>query len=102
MGIVGDRPEDGLRVSLERPREGGPPWVYRGEVVMPTGRFETHAVVTADGATTVTVTAGGGGDERLAERLAHRVKLLLRSAWKHAHADQSPPPSRLVRWRTET
>ena len=31
--------------------------------------------------------------------LADRVRLFVRSAWKHAREDGLPPPRRIVRWR---
>jgi hypothetical protein len=93
MGIVGDIPERGVRISLERPRVGGPPWVYRGEAVTPASRHAVTATVSSEGDVGVELP----GD--CPEGLEKRVRLVLRAAWKHASADGAPPPSRIARWR---
>jgi hypothetical protein len=92
MGIVGPRPERGVRVELERP-EGGPPWAYRGEAVTPTATYGVAATIAAEGA--VTVDLDGAPPPGLGER----VRLILRAAWRHAGEDGAPPPRRIVRWR---
>ena len=92
MGIVGPRPERGVRVELERP-EGGPPWAYRGEAVTPVDTHAVAATIAAEGE--VAVDVGPGAPAGLAER----VRLILRAAWKHACEDGAPPPRRIVRWR---
>lgn len=92
MGIIGERPESGLRLDLERPRDGGPPWAYAGEVVTPEARFVARAVIVADGAVSVELV-----DAPAALDLEGRVKLILRAAYKHAQPE--PPPRRIQRWR---
>lgn len=101
MSIVGDRPESGVRIVLERPREGGPPWVYGGEAQVPDGAFALS--VTIDDAGTVVVTFGeplGTSSDRAPEPdLAERVRLLVRTVYKQYKADGEPPARRIVRWR---
>jgi hypothetical protein len=95
MGIVGDSPETGVRVTVERALEGGPPWSYAGEAVTPAARFPVAAVIEGDGTVAVQLPAGAPAG------LAEQVRLNLRAAWKHAHDDGAPPPRRIVRWRAE-
>jgi len=93
VGIVGDRPESGVRIDLARPVEGGPPWRYEGEATTERERFPLTAVVSADGNVVVDVSPGSPVG------LADKVRLLARSAWRHAREDDLPPPRRIVRWR---
>ncbi len=93
MGIASDIPEGGVRIALERPRVGGPPWTYRGEAVTPASRHAITATVSGEGAVGVEL----AGDAPAG--LEKRVRLMLRAAWKHASADGAPPPSRIARWR---
>jgi len=87
MGIIGDRPETGLRIDIERPRDGGPPWVYEGTATTP------------DAEARIRVTVGANGDVAVeAERddVAERARLIVRAAYKHA---DGAPPRRIRRWR---
>jgi hypothetical protein len=93
MGIVGDVPERGLRVTVERERSAGPPWVYRGEAVTPTLRHAITASISESGEVAIELPADSPPG------LDKRVRLVLRAAWKHAIADGSPPPLRIARWR---
>ena len=93
MGIVGDVPEGGVRITVERARDGGPPWIYRGEIVTPVARHAVLATVSAQGDVGVEVPDG------VSPAIQQRVRLVLRAAWKHASADGTPPPSRVARWR---
>jgi hypothetical protein len=95
MGIVGGHPESGMRIEVERALEGGPPWGYRGEAVTPHARFPVTAVVSAAGEVAVDM----AGDAPVG--LADKVRLLVRSVFKHAQGESSPPPRRIVRWRAE-
>ncbi len=94
MGIVGQHPETGVRVEVER-IENGPPWTYRGEAVAPDDRFALSARIEADGEVAVEL------EPRAPGGLGPRIRLLLRAAWKHAHEDGAPPPRRIVRWRAD-
>ena len=95
MPIVGPHPASGVRVDVERPLHGGPPWRYAGRVATPEASFELEASLGEDGSADVSLPpeAPGGLDER--------VRLLLRAAFKHAQGEGRPPPRRIVRWRPE-
>ncbi len=95
MGIVSEFPESGVRVVLERPGDGGPPWVYDGAAVTPSRRFAMRAVVTEAGEVTVQV------DDAAPSDLALRARTMVRTAYKHANDESpgSPPPRRIHRWR---
>jgi hypothetical protein len=95
LGIVGDHPESGVRIDVQRPVGAGPPWSYAGEAVTPTERFRIEALVTADGAVTVQLADGAPAG------LAEKARLLLRAAVKHAREEEADPPRRIVRWRAE-
>jgi len=95
MGIVGDHPETGVRIEVERALEGGPPWCYRGEAVTPNARFPITATLSASGEVSVDLAPGAP------PVLADRARLVVRTAWKHAHEDAVAPPRRIVRWRPE-
>jgi len=89
--IAGDRPESGVRIAIERPRDGGPPWIYEGAVHTPEASAPIRVVVTEDGA----VEVEGAPD------LSEKVRLIVRTAWKQAKSDGEPPARRIVRWRGE-
>jgi hypothetical protein len=93
MGIVGPRPETGLRIDLERPVREGPPWRYEGKIVTAAAHFRLQAVVTENGEVTLTEA------EPLPDGVAKKARLMLRAAWRHAQDDAAPPPRRIVRWR---
>jgi hypothetical protein len=97
MGIVGDRPETGVRIDVERARDGEPPWRYAGQAVTPESTFGLEATVGADGTVGVALAAGAPPG------LADKVRLLLRAAWKHADELESgaSPPRHIVRWRPD-
>jgi hypothetical protein len=97
MGIVGHHPESGVRVSLQRDRGEGPPWRYDGEAVTESARFSLTARLDTAGVVTVALPPDAPPG------LAEKVRLMIRTAWKHAQRDQASdetaPPRRLVRWR---
>jgi hypothetical protein len=95
MPIVGPLPESGIRLECERPADGGPPWSYAGEVALPDSSFVLSAKVEADGAIELSFVPVAP------EGLHERVRLLLRSAIKHARDEGRPPPRRIARWRPE-
>jgi hypothetical protein len=96
MAIVGHHPESGVRVTVERPRVGGPPWRYVGEVATESARYGLSVTLEADGAVAVDL------QSEPPSGLAEKVRLIVRAAWKHARDDGAPPPLRLARWRAET
>jgi len=95
MGIVGGRPETGVRLDVSRPREGGPPWRYEGEAATPTACYRVIADVDAAGDASVELPA------QAPAALVEKVRLILRAAWRHAREDDVPPPRRIVRWRAD-
>jgi hypothetical protein len=95
MGIVGRHPESGVRIEVERARAVEPPWRYEGEVVTPSDRYRVAATLAEDGGVSVELQSGAP------PALAEKTRLLVRSAWKHAHEDEAPPPRRIVRWRAD-
>jgi hypothetical protein len=101
MGIVGQHPESGVRIDVQRARVGGPPWRYEGEAATPSELLPLRALVEADGSVTVEL-EGQSGPDRPA--LAEKVRLMLRAAWKHGAQEDggaAAPPRRIVRWRPE-
>jgi hypothetical protein len=92
MGIVGEFPETGVRIEVERPAAGGPPWRYAGYAVAPGARFAMSAVVSAHGDVRVELPPDAP------QGLADRIRLILRTAYRHAQNDAVAPPRRLVRW----
>jgi hypothetical protein len=96
MGIVGHHPESGVRIEVERSRESGPPWRYEGEAVTPGMRFPVAATVADDGVVNVELEAAAPPG------LAEKVRLLLKTAWRHADQDDAAPPKRIVRWRPDS
>jgi len=95
MPIVGDRPERGIRVHLERVPDLGPPWKYHGAAVTPVARFELTISLSADGVVHVDLAPDAPAG------VAEKLYLLGRVLLKHARADGAPPPRRLVRWRAQ-
>jgi hypothetical protein len=95
MPIVGPRPESGVRVDVERPLRGGPPWHYAGHAATPDASFALEVTLGEDGSVEVRLPpeAPAGLDEK--------VRLLLRAAFKHAQSEDRSPPRRIVRWRPE-
>jgi hypothetical protein len=97
MGIVGHHPESGMRIEVERHREGGPPWRYEGECVTPSERFRVAAVVDQTGNVAVELPPDAPA------ALAERTRLIVRTAYRHACGgeDDAAPPRRIVRWRAD-
>jgi hypothetical protein len=93
MTIVGEYPESGVRVEVERPVTGGPPWRYHGEAVTPTARFSLHLLAQEDGSVTVELADGAPPE------LSEKTRLMLRAVCRHAVKDDAVPPRRIVRWR---
>jgi hypothetical protein len=94
MGIVGQYPESGIRVEVERTDAGGPPWTYRGEAVSPSQRFPLAAEVTVNRDVLVAL------PDAAPAGMAERIRLLLRAACRTG-TDATPPPRRIVRWRAD-
>ena len=95
MGIIGQRPETGVRLDVERPQAGGPPWRYAGTAA--TAEGEVPVTATVDAAGEVQVELGGPG----AGELAEKIRLIVRAVYKHAAQDGMPPARRIQRWRAD-
>ena len=94
MAIAGDKPETGVRISVERAKNSDPPWTYSGEATLPERSHPIRVIVTPEGEVTVE------GDD-LPAGLGEKARLIVRTVWKQAKADGVPPPWRIVRWRAE-
>ncbi|AKV02356.1 hypothetical protein AKJ09_09019 [Labilithrix luteola] len=101
MSIAGERPESGVRIALERPRDGGPPWSYTGAAYVPDDTFALKVLVTAEGTVEVEVQAKGDSGNPPPADLAEKVRLIVRTAFRQAKTDDEPPARRIVRWRGE-
>ena len=80
-----------MRIAIERPRDGGPPWRYEGHAHTPDASAPIGVVVAADGAVDVDAPPD----------LAEKIRLIVRTAFKQAASDGEPPARRIVRWRGE-
>ncbi|MBL8610993.1 MAG: hypothetical protein JNL38_26865 [Myxococcales bacterium] len=99
MGIVGDKPESGLRLHVEREaRNVDAPYRYRGTLAAPEDSWAVEAEIAAGGATRVDLAPSAGGAPAPPDA-AERVRLILRTALRQA--DGGPPPRKIVRWRGE-
>lgn len=105
MGIVGNRPETGLRVTLRRlatavgnaAEEGAHTRaVYDGEIVASDGSRERFlATVRSEGAVSVTPSAAG----TVTDANAKRATLLLRTIVRECERDgRAQLPAKIVRW----
>ena len=105
MAIIGGHPESGVRIQLERPFEGGPPWRYDGTALTPTMRFVVRAEVSATGEVNLELDydppPGKDHPRDPTSELELRIKTMIRAAHKHAQQDApgSPPPRHIQRWR---
>jgi hypothetical protein len=94
MPIVGEHPESGLRIDIERPRDPSPPWRYEGRAFTPIESFRIVVTLSENGDVEVDALGAGGA-------IADRVRRIVRSAWRQAQKGHAPPPSRIARWRPE-
>jgi hypothetical protein len=93
VAIVGERPETGVRLTLDRSFAGGASGlVYEGQIATKEGEFAVR--VDVDGAE-VRVATEAGAD------LAEKARLIVRTVLRHAEADAVPPPRRIQRWRAD-
>ncbi len=101
MPIAGDRPETGVRINVEREKSReDPPWAYAGAAYVPEASFPVTATVDASGEVTVDVSPSAEGLAPPPD-LAEKVRLIVRTAYRQAKADDEPPAWRIVRWRGE-
>lgn len=96
MAIVSDHPDHGLRIAIERPAVGGPPWHYKGAAFTKETSYQLK--VTVLDAEEVRVEA----EDRAPDDLAEKVRLIVRAALKQAKSEGiSAPARKIVRWRGE-
>lgn len=98
MAIIGERPETGVRIAIERAREGGPPWSYEGTAALPDAIFPVTVVVSDGGEVDVTL---DGNDGSPPADLAEKIRLIVRAAYRQAKSDDESPAFRIVRWRAD-
>ena len=101
MPIAGDRPETGVRIKIERDKAlEDPPWRYAGAAHVPEASFPVAVVVDAAGEVTVSISPAPDGTAPPAD-LAEKVRLIVRTVYRQAKADDEAPAWRIVRWRGE-
>jgi hypothetical protein len=100
VAIVGERPQTGVRIAIERPREGGPPWVYAGSAFLPDASFSARVTVSEAGEVDVALSSEEGGGSPPPD-LAEKIRLIVRTVYRQAKSDGEPPAFRIVRWRAD-
>ena len=98
MGIIGQRPESGVRISVERASTAAAspgPWRYEGTAATPEAEFPITATIDASGEVKVAVPSNAPGD------LAEKIRLILRAVYKQKDGDERAPARKIVRWRAE-
>lgn len=101
VGIVGERPETGVRIAIERPREGGPPWSYAGSATLPDAAFPVVVTVSESGDVGVELAPSGDTGAAAPADLAEKIRLIVRTAFRQAKSDGEAPAFRIVRWRAD-
>lgn len=103
--IVGERPESGVRIAIERPRIDGPPWSYGGTAALPGAIFPVRVTVSEIGDVDVVLSPAS---EPASESgvmpppdLAEKIRLIVRTVFRQAKSDGEPPAFRIVRWRAD-
>jgi hypothetical protein len=88
-----------VRIAIERSREGGPPWSYAGAAVLPDASYPLAVTVSEAGEVGVELAPATGGDHPPPADLAEKVRLIVRTVYRQAKADDEAPAWRIVRWR---
>lgn len=100
MPIAGEKPESGVRIAIERPKDQAAPWKYAGFAHVPDASFPLVATVTDDGTVEVELAPAESGQAPPGD-LAEKVRLIVRTVYRQAKADDEAPAWRIVRWRGE-
>jgi len=105
VAIVGERPQTGVRIAIERPRTDGPPWQYGGTAALPDAIFPVRVTVSEIGDVDVVLSpasepAAESGIAPPAD-LAEKIRLIVRTVYRQAKSDGEPPAFRIVRWRAD-
>jgi hypothetical protein len=90
-----------VRIAVERPREGGPPWAYCGTAALPEAVFPVEVSVSAEGEVGVVLGLSQGGGAAPPPDLAEKIRLIVRTAYRQAKSDDEAPAFRVVRWRAD-
>jgi hypothetical protein len=101
VAIIGERPETGVRIAIERAREGGPPWAYAGIAALPEHVFPAHVTVSDAGDVDVALSPAREGGSAAPPDLAEKIRLIVRTAYRQAKSDDEAPAFRIVRWRAD-
>ena len=102
VAIVGERPLTGVRIAIERPREGGPPWSYAGSAFLPDAAFSAQVTVSEAGDVEVVLEPDPSErGEAPPSDLAEKIRLIVRTIYKQAKTDGEPPAFRINRWRAD-
>ena len=101
MPIAGDHPETGVRILIERDKmREDPPFHYKGSAFLPDAAFPLEVTVDHEGTAVVTLSANDAGQPPPND-LAEKVRLIVRTVYRQAKADNEPPAWRILRWRGE-
>ncbi len=105
MAIVGERPQTGVRIAIERPRTDGPPWSYEGTAALPDAIFPVRVTVSEIGDVDVvlSLSTGAAAESGIAPPadLAEKIRLIVRTVYRQAKSDGEAPAFRIVRWRAD-
>ncbi len=102
MAIAGERPETGVRIQIERDKSReDAPWSYAGAAQLPDASFPLAVEVSASGDVSVSLSPEPTTGKLPPSDLAERVRLIVRTAYRQAKADDEAPAWRIVRWRGE-
>lgn len=102
MAIAGERPETGVRIAIERDKTlASAPFFYRGAAFLPDATFPLEVTVTATGDVAVALNSDPTTGAAAASDLSEKVRLIVRTVYKQAVANEVAPPWRIVRWRGE-
>jgi len=101
VAIVGERPQTGVRIAIERPREGGPPWSYAGSAFVPDATFPVQVTVSEVGIVEVVLSTSQDTGAAAPGDLAEKIRLIVRAVYRQGVSDGEPPAFRINRWRAD-
>jgi hypothetical protein len=105
VAIVGERPQTGVRIAIERPRTDGPPWQYGGTAALSDAVFPVRVTVSENGDVDVVLSLANEPAEATGSAppadLAEKIRLIVRTVYRQAKSDGEPPAFRIVRWRAD-
>jgi hypothetical protein len=105
VSIVGERPQTGVRIAIERPRTDGPPWQYGGTAALSNAIFPVRVTVSEVGDVDAVLSPATEPPEASGHAppadLAEKIRLIVRTVYRQAKSDGEPPAFRIVRWRAD-